>query len=91
MIFSPATIRNSPSRSFCFVGYLTRARDNTPTAALVAQYNETEAKVCLRDPRKWCQEVLFRPLLPRAPVGQDDGSLSKLPQISGSGLEKIFP
>ena len=28
-----------------------------------------------RNPWKWCQEVLFRPLLPRAPVGQDDGSL----------------
>ena len=30
--------------------------------------------------RKWCHEVRFRCLLPRAPVGQDDGSLSKLPQ-----------
>ena len=30
--FSPATIRNSPSRSFCFVGYLTRARDNNYTS-----------------------------------------------------------
>ena len=33
-----------------------------------------------RNPRKWCQEVLFRPLVPRTPVGQDGGSLSKLPQ-----------
>ena len=34
-----------------------------------------------RNPRMWCHEVRFRCLLPRAPVGQDDGSLSKLPQI----------
>ena len=34
-----------------------------------------------QNPRKWCHEVRFRCLLPRAPVGQDDGSLSKLPQI----------
>ena len=35
-----------------------------------------------QNPRKWCHEVRFRCLLPRAPVGQDDGSLSKLPQIT---------
>ena len=34
-----------------------------------------------RNSRKWCHEVRFRCLLPRAPVGQDDGSLSKLPQM----------
>ena len=39
-----------------------------------------------RYPWKWCQEVLFRPLLPRAPVGPDDGSLSKLPQITVGSL-----
>ena len=44
-----------------------------------------------RNPRKWCQEVLSRPLLPRAPVGQDDGSLSKLPQTTckeGRGIHE---
>ena len=33
-----------------------------------------------RNPWKWCHEVRIRCLLPRAPVGQDDGRLSKLPQ-----------
>ena len=37
-----------------------------------------------RNPRKWCHEVRFRCLLPRTPVGQDDGSLSKLPQMTNS-------
>ena len=41
-----------------------------------------------RNPQKWCQEVLLRPLLPRAPVGQDDVSLSKLPQMIG-GLSSV--
>ena len=35
----------------------------------------------LRNPRKWCHEVRFRCLLPRTLAGQDDGRLSKLPQI----------
>ena len=34
-----------------------------------------------RNPRQWCHEVRFRCLLPRAPVGQDDGSLGRLPQM----------
>ena len=36
----------------------------------------------IRGPWTWCHEVRFRCLLPRAPVGQDDGSLSKLPQTN---------
>ena len=43
-----------------------------------------------RNPQKWCHEARFRCLLPRAPVAQDDGSLSKLPQNMSSLEESVW-